>query len=135
MLAIILGIKEKFFLENEQDFNEFVQILYKNDLFKNIEKILKISKDYGDILHVARISRNEIVHELTKSLEVTIDLVPKDIIKNFDTRLIKLIEKISIGDLITSLLLSFNTNEQIPNTKFLNNYRNNILVWVIDRSE
>lgn len=135
MLAVILELKDNPSFDDEEIFNEFVQKLYNKRLFDDIQRILKVSKDLGDALNVARISRNEIVHELTKGLDSTLDSLPKDDIKNFDSRLIKLIENISLGDLITSYILSVITKERIPNIQFLNNYRNRILEWVMDRTE
>lgn len=135
MLAVILGLKERPLFENEKKFNGFIKELYRKQLVKDIEKILNSKNDDGHFLHIARQSRNEIVHEFTRGLDAPIDLLPKDEIKNLDSRLIELVENISLGDLFISLILSRLTKEAIPNSQFINNYRNRILEWVMDRTE
>ena len=135
MLAVILELKENSLFDDEEKFNSFVKKLYSKRLFEDIQKILKSTKDFETILDKARKSRNEIVHELTKGLDKTLDLLPKEEIKSLDSRLIELVENISYGDLITSFLLSVITKEPIPSFQILNKYKNNILEWVMDRTE
>lgn len=135
MLAVILQLKEKKLFEDEEEFNRFINALYKKRLFEDIEIIENNTEDYNGILHKARASRNEMAHELTKGLDTILELLPKDEIKRMDSRMIELIENISAGDIIISYLLSVVTNETIPNIKFLKAYRNEILQWVMDRTD
>lgn len=135
MLAVNLQLKENKLFEDEKEFKHFVNVLYKKRLFEDIEIIVNITEDYSDILHKARNSRNEIAHELTKGLDNTLDFLPKDEVKRLDSTMIELIENISAGDLVISFLLSVITKEPIPNIKFLRAYRNEILQWVMDRTE
>jgi len=133
MLASIIGLKGKGFIERDKEFDDFIKKLFKNNLFQNIEKIFDKNDSSKNTLNKARSARNEIVHELTIGLANDIGNSDRIEIDEICIRIKELIAIISRGDLMTSFLLSKVTNEFIPSIKFMKNYENKIVEWVIEK--
>ncbi len=133
VLNILLGVKNT--LGSEEDIKDFVERTNRLMLNKHISSIVGNNNELKDILDKARLARNEIAHELTLGLYHFIDTLPESHIQEIIESLKELIKSIAEADRIISLILSIETNEQIPSPKFLKEYPNRIERWVTDIGE
>lgn len=127
--AKFIDIKKSFaFLSDAAEFDDYVNILFKkfSTLNDNIRS-LPLGQPEKDILHNARIARNEIAHSLTIGLTGCLDAKIDE--HNFKAQVSDLVSKVAKGDYLISALLSILNKNPLP-TYTDSFYIQKILGWV-----
>jgi len=116
--------------------SKFVSDLYSNDmnLFNTI-KSFGFSVDFNEVLHKARLARNDIAHNLCRDLTGCIEskeLTGADDLVDNISRLSKdMIE----GDALVSMIISIVLKEPLPRYEYIDSYKRQLLEWVIETYE
>lgn len=112
--AKFIDIKQSFAILSESDeFDDYVNKLFNkfSTLNDNI-KSLPLGQPEKDILHNARIARNEIAHSLTIGLTGCLDTKIDE--HNFKAQVSNLVSKVAAGDYLISTLLSILNKDHLP---------------------
>lgn len=109
-------------------FDDYVNELFsKFSVLNNNINTLPIEQPEKDILHKARVARNEIAHSLTVGMTGCLDLKIDD--QDFKTHISNLVLDISAGDYLISTILSILNKDPLPNYSE-SNYKKRIVDWV-----
>jgi len=109
-------------------FDKYVNALFsKFSTLNNNINALPIGQAEKDILHKARVARNEIAHSLTVGLTGCLDIKVNE--QNFKNHISNLVLDISSGDYLISIILSILNKEPLPNGSE-GNYKKRIVDWV-----
>lgn len=110
------------------NFDEYVIDLFtKFSTLNNNINVLPIGQPEKDILHKARIARNEVAHSLTVNMTGCLDTKIDE--QGFKTQISDLVFEISAGDFIISTILSILNKDPLPNYSE-SNYKERIVDWV-----
>ena len=141
-LATLLDVRDahqsgKISTSNEdQDFNKFVDKLWKRLLAQNIGRLVNQYmphelKDFlFPILDEARKARNYIAHNLTLGCETLAfeTEIHEDVVEEVH----KLVTKIAEADKHICCIMQVVTNEPIPTGEYLKRYQEEIALWVCE---
>ena len=127
--AKFIDIKQSFANISESDeFDVYVNKLFdKFTTLNNNIKSLPLGQPEKDILHNARIARNEIAHSLTTGLTGCLDTKIDE--PKFKAQISDLISKVAAGDYLISTLLSIVNKDPLP-IYSESNYSQKIIDWV-----
>lgn len=132
-VSAFVGIKKnRSILDSEKDIDTFMDKLRKMPLATHIEKLGFTEGEAKDTFKQARLSRNEIAHELTLGIDRNLDPLPDNAIPRFIDRANILSIRLAKADLLISYLASAISHEEIPNIDFLDAYVEKVSRWVCE---
>lgn len=114
------------------EYKDFVSKLTERRaaLNSNIQA-LGLPGEVSEMLHSAREARNCVAHELTRGKVGCLDGEVNE--NNLIREISELVEKIVYGDIVISVLLSKQNNDPLPINYSIEEYKEKVIKWVIER--
>ena len=116
--------------------SKLVSKLYSNDmtLFNTI-KSFGFSGDFKEVLHKARLARNDITHNLCQDLTGCIETKKFPSADDIVDKISRLSKEVIEGDALVSMIISIVLKEPLPRYEYLESYKRRLLQWVIETYE
>lgn len=110
------------------EFDDYVNELFaKFSTLNNNIKCLPVGQPEKDILHKARVARNEIAHSLAVGMTGCLDTKIDE--QSFKTHISDLVSVVATGDFLISTILSILNKDPLPNYSE-SSYKERIIDWV-----
>jgi hypothetical protein len=121
---------------DDDEYEEMVQKISKS--YTNLNRAiqdLQLNQDIKDILHQARLSRNELIHEATLGATKGFDLMDSKELSEFLKHIAILVLQVIKGESMILTIISILNKEPVSDYLFSKEYEVKYVTWVMKRFE
>jgi len=136
MLEAKAGTLDESLFDDEQSFRDFIEAIHREPLSKQlgrITKMLHLTHDVDEVLHLARASRNEIAHEVCLGRQFDIETIEGR--TSLVNEVSIAIRRIAEAHLVMLVLMTLVARESLPAGHYLDSYCERVVEWICETDD